>query len=105
MASEKQEIKNPKANPGPEKQWNDHDMIMDVLTSVKGLMNIYHTFASEASNNELYNKIHTLYNELSTLQRTLFDMMFEKGWYVLETTPQNKIQKKVKQFTQLGNQL
>ncbi len=105
MASEKQEIKNKKANPGPEKEWNDHDMIMDVLTSVKGLMNLYHTFSSETSNDDLYSKIHAIHNEVSMLQRNLYTMMFEKGWYVLETTPQSKIQKKVKQFTQMGNQL
>lgn len=105
MAKKKQEVKNPKETISTNEVFNDCDILRDVLTSLKGMMNLYNTFLIETSNSDLNSIIKNIYNEVSTSQRTIFNLMFEKGWYILETMPNNKIQKKSKQLKQLKDQI
>lgn len=105
MPNKKTTAQNDVKNAGNENEFNDKDMLMDVLTSCKALLNIYYTFLSETSNKTLYDKITTLSKEVSELQRDVFNLMFELGWYKLEAEPQTKIQKKIKTLTALNRQL
>lgn len=105
MPKKPTQAKNPKVKPKIENAFNDKDMMMDALVSTKGLLNLYHTFKIETSNKDLYDKIVSLEKDASQLQREIYDMMFEFGWYVLEAEPQTKIQKKATQFSKMKNQL
>lgn len=105
MPKKPTQAKNPKVKPKSENAFNDKDMLLDALVSTKNLLNLYHTFKTETSNKDLYTKIVSLENDASQLQREIYDMMFEFGWYVLEAEPQTKIQKKVTQFTKMKKQL
>ncbi len=105
MAKKKQEVKNTKETINTSEVFNDYDILRDVLTSLKGMVNVYNTFLIETSNSELNAVIKNLYNEVSSSQRNIFNIMFEKGWYILETMPSNKLQKKSKQLKQLKDQM
>ena len=47
-----------------------------------------------------------MFNEYSSLQREVFELMFRKGWYVLEKADNNKIDSKYQclnqEFTDLN---
>ena len=52
----------------------------------------------EASNNELYTKLFSLFQESSRLQQKNYDLMLEKGWYKLEKEQTQKVDTKHQTF-------
>ena len=73
---------------------NDKDYITCVLTSLKELEKNYAIALTEASNEELFQKYFNIFESISKLQREVYEVMFKKGWYVLEQAEQLKIQNK-----------
>ncbi len=105
MPKTKTTAKNEEKKIGNENEFNDKDILMDVLTSCKALLNIYYTYISETSNDALYDKINSLSKEMNDIQRETFNLLFELGWYTIEAEPQTKIQKKYKTLSNLKKQL
>lgn len=105
MPKAKTIVQNEMKNVGNETDFNDKDILMDVLTSCKALLNIYYTYISETSNKTLYDKIQILSKEINDIQREVFNLLFELGWYKIEAEPKTKIQKKYKTLTNLKKQL
>lgn len=77
------------------KEMNDKDYITTMLTIEKAMVKDYATSLTEASNNDLYNDYLDMFNDVSNLQRDMYNLMFKKGWYQLEMAEDNKISQKL----------
>ena len=85
---------------------NDKDYINSVLSTLKELVKNYAVSLTEASNEILYSKYKTMFDEYSSLQREVDEIMFRFGWYELEKSDNNKINEKYtmlnQEFTKLS---
>lgn len=79
---------------------NDKDYINSVLSTLKELVKNYAVSLTEASNETLYIKYKTMFDEYSSLQREVYEIMFRFGWYELEKSDNNKIDEKYNMLNQ-----
>lgn len=79
---------------------NDKDYINSVLSTLKELVKNYAVSLTEASNEILYSKYKTMFDEYSSLQREVYEIMFRFGWYELEKSDNNKINEKYTMLNQ-----
>ena len=77
-------IQNPEAQVPKTPQMNDRDFTNDMLSTEKYLTDSYSTALNEASNEPLYQDLLSIFTETQNMQRELYDLMFQKGWYKLE---------------------
>jgi len=102
---EQMEVKN-KETPIPnQNDFNDKDILTDVLSSLKSLSTLYGTALQEASNDDLYQSIEECANEVCTMQRKVFYKLFSLGWYILEKSTQAKINKTITKFSKCEEEL
>ena len=87
-------ISNPKTEVPKGIELNDKDYITSILTCLKELEKNYAIVLTEASNEELYQKYFDIFTSIGRLQREVYEIMFRKGWYVLEQAEQLKVQNK-----------
>ena len=85
------EIKNPKTEVKAGMTLNDKDYIGSLLSCLQEMNKNYTVALTEASNEQLYQEYKTMFLEYSQLQRDVYELMFKKGWYVLEKADDNKI--------------
>lgn len=85
---------NPKTEVPNGMELNDKDYLTIVLTCLKDMEKNYVIAMTEASNENLYNKIHDMFCEFTNLQREVYELMFKNGWYSLEKAPSTKINEK-----------
>ena len=78
--------------------FNDQEMMGDVLSSQKFMVNGYNTNATEASESCVKNTMMSLLDEEQVLQHEIFVEMQSRGWYQTETAPQNKIEETKQKF-------
>ena len=86
-------------------QIHDKDVLNAMLSIEKDLIKNYVIAMSEASNTILHDHFFDLFNEIDTLQREIYDLMFRKGWYCLEASEETKISQKLNNQTQEMSQL
>lgn len=86
-------------------EMNDCDYLNDILTTEKSIGNNYSTVMSEASNNQFYQTLKQIHEETKDCGRTLFDLLFSKGWYRLEKAEQTKIDTVNQEYQQKLNEL
>lgn len=98
-------ISNPKTEVPNIKEMNDLDYLSDVLEMTKNMVNNYSYVLNEASNNTLYEAYLQIFEETSNIQRDLFDLMFQKGWYCLEQAEEQKIEETKTKFNKQLEQL
>ncbi len=98
-------ICNPKTEVPTTKDMNDLDYITDVLETIKNMVHNYSLALNEASNNTLYEEYKNIFDETSTIQRDLFDLMFQKGWYCLEEADNQKITESLNKYNNQLDQL
>ncbi len=98
-------INNEKTEVEETKELNDRDYLADVLESTKNMVKNYSCVLTEASNKTLYKIFTKIFNETSLIQRQLFNLMFEKGWYTLETAPKQATTKSYDKFSKQMEQL
>lgn len=79
---------------------NDKDYINSVLSTLKELVKNYAVSLTETSNETLYSKYKTMFDEYSSLQREVYEIMFRFGWYELEKSDNNKINEKYNMLNQ-----
>lgn len=100
------QIKNPKVEVPSGLTLNDKDHINSLLGTLKEMVKNYAVALTEASNEYLYEEYKKMFDEYSSLQRRVFEIMFKKGWYVLEKSETKKINDKYqtlsKEFTDLN---
>ena len=94
------QIKNEKVNVPTGKTLNDKDYMNSLLSSLKEIVKNYATALTETSNEFLYNEYKNMFDIYSKLQRDVYELMFRKGWYVLEVAEQNKINSKFQTLSQ-----
>lgn len=81
-------------------EMNDKDYITSVLAIEKYIVKDLAVAMTEASNNDLYNEYYDMYDEISDIQRQLYNLMFRKGWYCLEMAEENKIMEKLNKLNE-----
>ena len=87
-------ISNPKTEVPTGINMNDKDYLTCLLTILKEMSKNYSTAMTEASNEHLYKSYHSIFNEVSKLQREVYELMFQNGWYSLEKKDKTKINEK-----------
>ena len=83
--NEKQKIENPE-------QFNDLDILQDLLNDEKNISNNLSIALNEMSNVSLYDNIFSFLEDSKDTARVLFDLMFKKGCYTIETATKTKIE-------------
>lgn len=73
---------------------NEKDYCTCLLSTLKDMEKNYVVAMTEASNEWLYGIYKKAFLELSEMQRELYILMFQNGWYQLETVDSKKIQDK-----------
>lgn len=84
---------------------NDKDYINSLLCHLKEMSKNYVTALTEASNETLYEKYYKMFDNIISLQRDVYELMFRKGWYQLEKAENTKITSKLNMLTQEYNDL
>ncbi|MDD2391605.1 MAG: spore coat protein [Bacilli bacterium] len=99
-------VENPKQAILPnEENFNDEDILNDVLTSLKHLSTMYGTLKQEASNKKLVNEVDSINKDVGDMARDSFNLMFKKGWYPLEQEDSQKITEEYQKFSSKKKQL
>lgn len=88
------QICNPKVEVPTGISCNDKDYINSLLSCLKEMAKNYVVAMSEASNESLFEKHKQVFLSLVSLEREVYELMFRKGWYVLEKTDVQKISQK-----------
>lgn len=78
------EIKNPKTEVPNGLNLNDKDYISSFLSCLKDMVKNYTVALTEASNESLYQEYKNMFDTYISLQRETYELMFRKGWYILE---------------------
>lgn len=95
-------VQNPKVEVPKTKEMNDCDYLTAQLSCEKN-MSVDMCYAlNEASCESLYDALFPLFQEIKDMQRKLYELSFEKGWYSLEKAETSKIMEK---HNSLSNQL
>ena len=94
------QIANPKTEVPTGLQMNDKDYLTCLLTCLKEMQKNYATAMTEASNESLYRSYHSVFEEITKLQRETYELMFQNGWYKLEVAETTKISNKYQTLAQ-----
>lgn len=77
-------------------KFNDQEIVNCMLISLKHLKAMYNYFSEEAGTPELFQEANRLYEEVTTLQREIYDYMIEENWMQIEAQTASKIEKAYK---------
>lgn len=94
------EISNTKTTVPKGMNLNDKDYINCLLSTLKELVKNYSVVLTEVSNEALYNKHRTMFDEYSNMQREVYELMFRKGWYSIEKADTQKLNTKYQTLNQ-----
>ena len=94
------QISNPKTEVPKGKSINDKDYMNSLLSCLKEMVKNYATVLTEVSNETLYNEYKLMFDEYSSLQREVYELMFRKGWYMIEQVEQQKLDNKYQTLNQ-----
>lgn len=98
-------VQNPKTEVMQTSDMNDKDFLNDILETEKN-MSVNFTYAlNEASNEELFEEIYNMFQNIKQAQRNLFELAFRKGWYALERAETNKINEEYNMLSQTFNEI
>lgn len=84
---------------------NDCDILTQILESEKNMGNNLNIALNEASNEKLYQEFFSIFMNIRNLQREIYELMFSKGWYSLESAESNKITETKTQLSGKLNEL
>ena len=94
------QISNPKVEVSTGMVLNDKDYLDSLLSTLKQFVKNYAVILTEVSNETLYSVYKEMFDAYSSLQREAYEIMFRKGWYVLEKCDANKISNKYQTLNQ-----
>ncbi|PJN88498.1 spore coat protein [Bacillus sp. mrc49] len=92
-------VQNPETPVAKTPQMNDRDFINDMLTTEKYFCNSLSVSLHEMSNQILFQDIFSISKENQEMQRELYNIMFEKGWYGLEKAQPDSLSQSYQQFS------
>ena len=95
------EISNTKVEVPKGSALNDKDYVEGILTVCKDIEKNLVVAMTEASNEELYNEIYDMFEDIAELQREIYELWFRKGWFIVEAEDNQKI---VKRFNTLNQE-
>ena len=84
---------------------NDKDYLNCLNSHLKEMCKNYAQALTEASNEILYEKYFQIFDNISSLQRDAFELIFKNGWYPLEEVEENKLNEKLNTLTLEYNDL
>lgn len=87
---------------GPD--FNDRDMLNDMLATEKHLSDNFNVFVREASYRDLHNDVMQILNQTHYEARSLYNMMFNLGWYSLQTESTQQVAQAQQQFSNYQSQ-
>lgn len=105
MQSKSQMITNPKTEVPNTPQLNDRDYTDMILNTCKKMVDSYAIALNECSNDSYYNMLFKIFQETSQAQRRLYNLMFRKGWYSIESEQQQKIMQTIQKETSKRQQI
>lgn len=79
---------------------NDKDYLNSTLSLLKDMEKNYVMVLTEVSNEYLFSKYNNMFDNIKNLQRDVYELMFKKGWYILEKAEENKITEKYNTLNQ-----
>jgi len=79
---------------------NDQDKVLLLIELEKNLVKNYATAITEASNDELTQKLCELFNMSLNASRDLFNLAINNGWYQLEYAKTQKIDQEYQKLNQ-----
>lgn len=88
------QISNPKTEVAKGIALNEKDYITCLLATLKEMSKNYVMAMTEASCESLYGVYKETFLNISSLQREVYELMFRKGWYILEKQDTIKIDTK-----------
>ena len=94
------QISNPKVEVPTGMALNDKDYLDSLLSTLKQFVKNYAVILTEVSNEILYSEYKEMFDTYSSLQREVYELMFRKGWYVLEKSDASKISNKYQTLNQ-----
>lgn len=94
------QISNPQKEVPTGIKMNDKDYANSLLSCLKEMSKNYTIAMTEVSNESLYQKYNNVFNQILTLQREVYEMMFRKGWYILEKADNQKTSSKLQMLQQ-----
>lgn len=100
MNNNTNKVSNPKTEVSKGIKMNDKDYVTCLISCLKDMEKNYVIAMTEASNENLYQKYLDTFNQISSLQRKVYEFMFQKGWYSLEKAEVNKITEKEQMLSQ-----
>ncbi|WP_110928570.1 spore coat protein [Bacillus massiliglaciei] len=98
-------IQNPEKQVPKTPQMNERDFTNDMLSTEKYFVTSYRVALNEASNEALFQTINQVANEAQNMQRELYTLMFQKGWYGLEKAQPEELSQSYQQFSGYQTQL
>lgn len=104
MNTNSQQIANPEQSQVKGPELNDRDRLNDILATEKYLTDSLNTAVREASHDQLFQATLQILNESHQAARNIYNLMFEKGWYTIESEQQQKINQIKQQFQGYTNQ-
>jgi spore coat protein CotF len=69
----------------------DKDLMEKELLIIKGVCDLYLHGTIESSTAEVHEAFKCTLNESLNIQNKIFNLMAEKGWYKMDTVPQQNI--------------
>lgn len=93
------QISNPKVEVPTGIACNDKDYLNSLLSCLKEMSKNYAMAMTEASNESLFEKHKQVFLTLISLQREVYELMFRKGWYILEKSDTQKINQKLQMLS------
>jgi len=100
MDNNQNKISNPKTPVSNGMNLNDKDYITCLILTLKCMEKNYAIALTEASNESLYQKFYQTFEKISSFQRKVYEVMFQKGWYSLEKAESNKLVEKYNMLNQ-----
>lgn len=98
-------VSNPKTEVPQTIELNDCNYLDELLTCEKNMAGNLQIALNEASNQNLYNEIKAIFDEVQNMQRKVFNLAFEKGWYSLEKADALKVSQKMSELNQKLSEL
>lgn len=98
-------IQNPKTPIEESTSLNDCDYLNHILECEKNMSVSLAIALNEASNQQLFDEIYSMFQEVKQAGRELYNLAFKNGWYTLEQAESQKISEKLSELTQKINQL
>ncbi len=86
-------------------QFNDQDIMDDLLTMEKQIISAYNTGITESSCQNLRQTLTSNLLETHQLQHTIFDTMKKKGWYQTKDAQDQDVNNAKNKYSNIKNQL